>query len=341
MAYIKLSKTNFFHNLDAIVKQAGKKDRVAIVLKDNAYGHGLLEIAQLSREYGIKRAIVQSEVEAQQIADFFEYILVLADFPQQKTSNIHYTINSLETIKKFPKNTKVELKVDTGMHRNGIAMGELEVALNAIKEQNLELCGVFTHHRSADELTSEWFWQNQNFKKIKEQVKSFGFENILFHSANSASLFRYEKFDEDMVRVGIAAYGLLDLPKPLQKVELKPVLSLYAKKISQRTLQKGECIGYGATFCAKETMNVATYDIGYGDGFLRCLSNNYTTSKNEQLLGRISMDNSCFTTQKDEILVFNDARGVAKKAGTIAYEIVTSLKPSLQREIIEDIYNGK
>jgi len=334
VAYIKLSKTNFFHNLDAIVKQAGKKDRVAIVLKDNAYGHGLLEIAQLSREYGIKRAIVQSEAEAQQIVDLFEYILVLADFPQQNTQNIHYTINSLETIKKFPKNTKVELKVDTGMHRNGVAMYELEVAFDAIKEQNLELCGVFTHHRSADELTSEWFWQNQNFKKVKEQVKSFGFENMFFHSANSASLFRYEKFEEDMVRVGIAAYGLLELPKPLEKVKLKPVLSLYAKKISQRTLQKGECVGYGATFCAKETINIATYDIGYGDGFLRCLSNSYTTPNGEQILGRISMDNSCFSTQEDEILVFNDAKEVAKNANTIAYEIVTSLKASLLRKII-------
>ena len=75
---------------------------------------------------------------------------------------------------------------------------------------------IFTHHRSADELTSEWYWQNDIFKKVKkhsiELAKEFGFPSLRFHSSNSAALFRNNNFDEDMARVGVAAYGCMELP---------------------------------------------------------------------------------------------------------------------------------
>ncbi|MDQ1264066.1 MAG: alanine racemase, partial [Campylobacterota bacterium] len=238
MAYIILNKNNFFNNLDIIANRTKSVDKIALVLKDNAYGHGLLEMASMASEYGIKRAVVQTSKEANEIESFFDYILVLADMPQNANSKTRYTINDLKSIDKFPTGTKVELKVDTGMHRNGIAMSELEEAFLQIKRAGLILEALFTHHRSADELTSEWFWQKENFKIVKERAKvlanEFGFGLLRFHSSNSASLFRYADFDEDMARVGIAAYGCLEAPKPFDIQNLKPVLSVYAKKISQR-----------------------------------------------------------------------------------------------------------
>lgn len=333
MAYITLNKNNFFNNLDTIANHSKSKDKIAIVLKDNAYGHGLSEIASLACEYGIKKAVVRTQDEAQIIEDFFEYILVLGEIPNKPSSKMRYTINDIESISKFPKDTLVELKVDSGMHRNGIAMNELHEAFIKIKKAGLVLEAVFTHHKSADELTSEWFWQNDNFKKMKTEAKylaeEFSFEPLRFHSANSASLFRTESFDEDMARVGIAAYGCLEDSK-----KLSPVLSLYADKISSRELKKGQRVGYGGTFVANEDCVVSNYNFGYGDGFLRSSSNNFITPNKRELVGRISMDNSSFIAKDETLLIFNDASQAAKSAGTIAYEVLTSLKASIKREIV-------
>jgi alanine racemase len=219
------------------------------------------------------------------------------------------------------------------MHRNGIAINELNDVLNLIKKQNLNLKAVFTHHRSADELTSEWFWQNRNFKKVKEFFKSYN-KPLRFHSANSASLLRTKDFNEDMARVGIATYGCIDIANEIYKNDLKPVLSLYANKISTKYLKKGSRIGYGGSYALEKDCVVSNYDFGYGDGFLRTLSNNYITPNGEKLLGRISMDNSSFLSDKNEILIFNDAREVAKKANTISYEVLTSLKEKIKRVVV-------
>jgi len=339
MPYITLNKNNFFNNLDIIKKQTKDINKIALVLKDNAYGHGLIEISTLAKEYGIKKVVVRTYQEAIQVQDYFEYILILSDFPKKYNDKFRYTINDLNNINKFDKNTKIELKIDTLMHRNGISISDLKKSFQSIKEAGLVLEAVFTHHRSADELSSEWFTQNDIFKTIKDEsqklANEFGFNKLRFHSANSASLFRYQDFDEDMVRVGIAAYGCLELSNALNiESKLKPVLSLYAKKISSRKLQEGKCIGYGATYTTSKTITVSNYDFGYGDGFLRSCSNNYTTPNNEKLLGRISMDNSSFLSNKDELLIFDDASKIAISAGTISYEVLTSLKSNIQREYV-------
>ena len=338
MAYITLNKKSFFNNLDIIAKHTKTKDKIALVLKDNAYGHGIQEIAVMAKEYGIKKVVVQCESEAKILEDYFEYILVLADTPHVKSSKKRYTINDIKSINKFPSGTLVELKVDTGMHRNGISMHELRESFIKIKESGLILEAVFTHHRSADKLSSEWFWQNDNFKVVKQEAsdlaEEFGFSPLRFHSANSAALFRSSDFSEDMARVGIASYGCMELPPSLHVNGFKPILSLYANKVSSRELKRGECVGYGATFEAKEDCVVSNYDFGYGDGFLRVLSNNYKTPSHVELVGRISMDNSSFLSDEDELLVFDDASVVAQMAETIGYEVLTSLKSDIRREII-------
>jgi alanine racemase len=338
MAFITLNKKHFFNNLDIITKQTQSKEKVALVLKDNAYGHGIIEVATMAKEYGITKAVVQNYSEAEVVEDFFEYILVLADFPQKPSTKIRYAINDANVVAKLPKGTLVELKVDTGMHRNGIAMSELSSTLRSIKEQGLVLEAVFTHHRSADELTSEWFWQNEKFTQVKEEAtllaRELGFSTLRFHSSNSASLFRFEEFSEDMARVGIAAYGCMKLPHSLNVDGFRAILSLYAKRISSRKLSKGEKVGYGATFKVEEECQVSTYDFGYGDGFLRVCSNSYVTPLGVKMVGRVSMDNSSFVSTKDELLIFDDASVVAPFALTISYEVLTSLKAAIERRVI-------
>ena len=338
MAYITLNKNNFFNNLDIIANRTKSVDKIALVLKDNAYGHGLLEMASLAKEYGIRRAVVRTCQEAGAIDNFFDYVLVLSDIPLNKSNKVRYTINDINTIDKFPSGTKVELKVDTGMHRNGIAMSELKDAFVKIKEAELILEAVFTHHRSADELTSEWFWQNDNFKSVKKEAtylaEEHGFEKLRFHSSNSASLFRHSDFDEDMARVGIAAYGCIGLPNSLHVDNFKPVLSLSASKISSREVKVGKRVGYGGDYEVMQDCIVSNYNFGYGDGFLRSCANGYKTPDGIELIGRVSMDNSSFLSSEDELLIFDDASDMALHAGTISYEVLTSLKPDIKREIV-------
>lgn len=338
MAFIQLSREAYFHNLDIIAQKVGGVSKIAVVLKDNAYGHGLLEMAELSKEFGLKEAVVHNVGEAEQIKHCFERVMILGGHEYRADEQLFFAINSLSQIEKMPKGCRVELKVDTGMHRNGVSMDEVDLALEKISQQGLVLKGVFTHNRSAETLSSEWFWQRKNFEAVKSEVlrlqAEYGFTTPRFHSANSASVFRFKTFDEDLVRVGIAAYGCLEMDTSLEQPELRPVLALKAKKIATRRLRKGEHVGYNATFRADEEMVVSTYDAGYADGLLRAASNNYETPEGERLLGRISMDNSTFTGNKEELLVFDNASRYAKAAGTISYEILVGLHPKISREVV-------
>ena len=338
MAYITLNKTHFFNNLDIIAQLTCGKDKIALVLKDNAYGHGLLEIAQLAQEYGITKAVVRSNAEAETIAHLFEYILVLADTPEKPSEKIRYTINDLEQIKQFAKGTKVELKVNSGMNRNGVEMDELGTAFRMIQTQGLELEAVFTHHSSADDENEFYELQKSNFEQIKKEAKALAkehsFNALRFHSCNSAALFRQGALEDDMARVGIAAYGCLELENSKAQKKLQPVLSVYAKRLSSRVLNAGACVGYSATYTADTKCVVSNYDFGYGDGFLRACSNAYVTPQNIHIAGRISMDNSSFLSDADELLIFDDARVAAKWAKSISYEMLTSLKGYLKRSVV-------
>ena len=330
MSLITLNKSNFFYNLDLILSKTGTIEKIALVLKDNAYGHGICEIAQMAKEYGITKAVVRSDAEAKKIEEFFEYILVLADIPKVPSKKIRYTINDMSRVGEYPKDTLVELKVNTSMNRNGINSDELNDTLEVIKKQGLKLEAVFTHHSCADELNANYDRQVKNFEAIKKSLPS----KLRLHSCNSAALFRCDDFSEDMVRVGIAAYGCLEMPKSLSQVAFKPVLSLYGDKISQRELAKGDSVGYGASFVADEPTVVSNYDFGYGDGFLRACSHTYQTPSATKIAGRISMDNSSFLSDEKRLLIFEDAREVSKYAKTISYEVLTSLKENIKRQII-------
>jgi alanine racemase len=341
MAYITLNKEFFFNNLDIIAQQSKGKDKIALVLKDNAYGHGLREIASMAAEYGITKAVVRNYKEAKKIADFFEYILVLADKPKEAMKNVCYAINDKCDVAMLPRATRVELKVNSGMNRNGIEAEELEEVFEAIVKRGLLLEGVFTHHACADELDPHFYRvQKECFSSVKQRVKSlakiYGMKALRYHSCNSAALFRERDFQEDMARVGIAAYGCLVMPDDSAALakKLQPVLSVYAKKISTRLVCAGSSVGYGATFSPNKDVYVSNYDFGYADGFLRSTAASFTTPQNIAIAGRISMDNSSFVSDKEELLVFNNAHVAAKAAGTISYEVLTALKSYLYRKIV-------
>jgi alanine racemase len=334
MAFITINRQNFHHNLNQIALKTGSVDKIAIVLKDNAYGHGLKLIANLSKEFGVKHAIVKNLKEAEAVRALFETILILND-EIVKDDLYSFTVNSLSDIEKAEKGAKVELKVDTGMHRNGIVPDELDEALILIGKQGLNLVGVMTHFRSADEMGSELYWQQKQFDSIKNKVEKSNFENVRFHSCNSAAILRSRHFDEDLVRVGIAAYGYNELPYPFDDISLKAVMLLHASKVSTRDIKRSQRLGYAGDFTAPKDMTVSTYDLGYGDGWTRTDSSNpYITAEGLSILGRVSMDFILLESQKDEVIIMDNAKEAAKQFGTISYEMTTSLSSAIPRIVV-------
>ncbi len=334
MAYIKINKENFFHNLSQFTKKTGSKEAIGIVLKDNAYGHGLELMAQLSQEFGLTQAVVRTYQEAKRIKPYFQKILILGDQAVQDET-CSFALNSLEDIDKAEQGSMVELKVDTGMHRNGVALEEIREALERIEHRELILVGVMTHNRSADELSSELFWQQKNFEKVKKIVKDFGINNIYFHSFNSATALRLACHKEETIRLGIGAYGYSELPNIYETLDLKPVLSLWAKKIATRQLKKGQRVGYGGTFIAPKNMTISTYDLGYGDGWMRSSSlEAFVTAENLPILGRVSMDYVSLESTKEAVCIFDNALSAGKQLSTISYELMTQLHSDIERIVV-------
>lgn len=340
MAKILLNKNNLFHNLKTISKHAGGMQKVAVVLKDNAYGHGLKEIATLCNEFGIKKAVVRTLEEALSIEELFDEILILShrDF-YTYSHTFHIALNTIEELDFLPLGSNVHIKVDTGMHRNGISPQQLEEAIHGLCEKKCKITGVFTHHRSADCLSTDFYWQNDQFKAIKNKVvnicEKLSLDIPSFHSCNSSALFRHKNFDEDFARVGIAIYGYIESDDIFKNPSLKPVLSLWANRVSKKEIKKGQKVGYGGTFTAKEDMTVSTYDVGYGDGFLRLNEKqSYITPQGYEVLGRVSMDNLSLNTDDEEVCIFKDVKELASIQNTITYEITTTLSTQIPREIV-------
>jgi len=334
MSIIKLSKSSFFHNLDYFSKVCGDKKKIAIALKDNAYGHGIEQIAQLANQYGIKHVFVKNLQEAQLVKKYnFETILVLYDIPTKKDDNIIISINSLDHIKNIPNKSKVELKIDTDMNRNGITIDQIKDAIDLIKQKELLIYGVFTHFCCSDEDNNITQIQETKFLQAVELVKQYIKYDFRVHCANSAGALKVDMSKYDIARIGLGIYGYLDLK---EEKYLKPVLCLYAKKIATKNLKKGDHVGYGSdSFIAQKDMIVSNYDIGYGDGFFRANTDKKREIANGlEVLGRVSMDSFSVESSDEEICVFDNVTKLAKVHNTIKYEILTNLKANIKRVII-------
>ena len=334
MSEITLNREAYKHNITQIANKVGGVEKIYLIAKDNSYGHGARLICEFGAKLGIKKCVVRTLDEAVEIAEFFDEVLILSHIPTgNEDERFVYAINDISNLKTLKKGLKIHIAVDTLMHRNGIKTHELENALNLAVQSGFKLLGFYTHFRKADELDGDFFAQRSNFlefKKIaKEKSAEFGFENVIFHSCNSAAIERSGEFSDEFVRVGIAQFGYAQFDESLN---LKPVLKLYADKISSRILQKGEKVGYGAKFEAPNDLKIATYDIGYADGVFRYNGEGDLNLPNGvKMLGKMSMDSFVCEDFGDKVCVIDDARVWAKFFNTIEYEILVKLHEKIQR----------
>lgn len=340
MAEILINSEFFKHNLNLISTHLAPQQIPALVLKDNAYGHGLKEISILARKNGVENVFVKNESEALQIQNDFKHITVFyGEVSSNAPKNIYQVVQDLQTLHRIDPCRGFELEVNCGMNRNGIAYGDLKNALKIIARRNLNFIGVFTHNGYADEGGELMQKQEEKSRTIQDQIIKICNNLMLplprFHFHNSSGTFRKENIQE-IVRIGIAVYGYLCSSHPLH-TQLKPIASLWAKRICSHTLKQGDKIGYGGIWEMPKDGKVSSYDLGYGDGLFRV--SEFTQEavfcdEGEQILPRMSMD--CFSTisQKDEICLFRDVRDWARIFKTIPYEILVKLSPFIKRTII-------
>ena len=323
MATLYINKSNLFKNLDKI---SSINPNILAVIKDNAYGHGIITVSKLLKEYGIKKVCVRNNNEANIIKEFFEEILVFNPNSARNAKNVSYSINSLSQCKKN-RHPYIHLKIDTGMHRNGILENEIDEVLKIVLNKNFQIKGVFSHFCCSEEINNDTFIQYEKFKIIKNKIEKFCKKNNLkipyFHITNSTAL---DKLPDtfDYVRPGIAMYGGIE--------GYSPVMSLIAKAVSIREI-KNDGVGYNKTFFEKEKIKLTTIDVGYSDGIP--YFKNGCKLKDTNAVGKISMDYMSVVGEYKEVTIFDDIKEFVKNFDTITYEILVKMSPRIKRVVIE------
>jgi len=325
LAFIEINKNNLLHNLNIISK---KNKEILAVIKDNAYGHGILHIAKILQESGIKRVCVRNNIEAKLVQDMFEEILVFFPELHYNAMNISYTISDMRSLKRC-KHKKIHLKFDTGMHRNALNLEDVDEILK-LAFSKFEVKGIFSHFCCSDEVGCDTFIQLKRFKNLKSKVVEFCKKNNFnipkFHIANSDAIFKIDELF-DYVRPGIALYG------GIKKQNLKPVMSLWGDAIKVIDIQKNQFVGYNKKYMFNEDTKITLIDLGYSDGIL--YFDKELKLKDTKAVGKISMDSMSVIGEYKKVCIFDDVREFVKNYPyTITYDILTKLKPNIKRIVV-------
>lgn len=297
-----LSTENLLHNL-SIIKQNASNSQVIAMVKANAYGHGLrsvalrlekhvysLGVSSIEEALALRRAGVKSPITLMEGVFGPDELLIAS------CQNFHVVFHENRQLTWLLQSTlplllKVWLKIDTGMGRLGFSPHDAKEAYQRLsKSQNVvQPVNLLSHLACADNL--EYHLNQQQMKIFKEFVKDLsGLKSL----ANSAGIFGFPDAHYDIIRPGIALYGV----SPFSHVHgselgLKPVMTLQTELIAVRNLQKGSSIGYGGRFICPEDMPIGVIAIGYGDGYPRTAQDGTPILVNNvrcQIVGRVSMD---------------------------------------------------
>ncbi len=365
-------------NIDTIRKLAGKR-QIAVALKANAYGHGLAEIISLllKNKKGDIQYIALHSLDEAILARKFGWdrnilivgYIALNDLSAVFDYNLEPTVYNIETIsqlgklsEKFKRAVFVHLKIETGTNRQGIEPGKIKKAVEVIKKySHLKLKAVSTHFANIEDTTDHSFAESQlnNFNEAVANIKKIGLKPELLHTASSAALLLFEKTKFDLVRPGIAFYGLWPSKETYLSYRLqgrsnkilKPALSWFTRIIQIKDILPDSFVGYGCSYRTTSKTKLAVLPVGYYDGYDRSLSNlAYVLIKGKRapVRGRICMnlmmvDISDIPGVKLEepvtLIGKNDKESISAEllaglANTVNYEIVSRINENIPRIII-------
>jgi len=356
---VYLSKTALLHNFQHL-RAMEPQLHVAPVLKSNAYGHGLTQVAEILDKQGAPFFCVDSLYEAKVLKHqgIKTPILIMGyiDPSSLKTSKLPFAfvvsnLASAQAIATYQPQAKVHLFVDTGMHREGVIVAELPAFLHQIRHLELNIEGLMSHFATADEPDSSQIrLQEQNFQQALKVVRQYGIRPRWIHLSASAGRYSSLNHGCNMVRIGKALYGLPPIPEidPL----LQPVLKLTSKIADIKTINKGDQVGYGATYTAGQKMTIGILPIGYNDGVDRRLSDKGVVLVSGEpcpIIGRVSMNVTAIDLSGvaadlgQEAVIFSDRPedpnsliNSAQRCNTIAYDLLVHINPTALRREVTD-----
>ncbi|MAF25619.1 alanine racemase [bacterium] len=373
-SWVEVSRSAILNNLKEYQRVVGPEVQVMPILKSNAYGHGMVEVAKLvSSKVNIIGVVSLGEALELRARGVRKPIFVLSYAPSELlkkavTQKIELPVYSLKFAqeisrlsKKSGRQVKVHLKIDTGTSRLGVlSKNALEFVRSVSNLPGLKIEGIWSHFAASED--------NQNF--TRRQILSFN--NLLnqldlsgtkIHFACSAAILTQPESRFSMVRLGIGLYGLWPSvqakkisDKAGHKLRLKPALNWKTNIVQIKSLPAGTKVGYGSTYITKKKTVMAVLPVGYWEGYDRRLSNKsdvLVRGKRCSVLGRICMNLTMVDVSKvtgvkvkDEVVLLGKqahgaTRGevsteeLADHIGTINYEVVTRINPLLPRVYVK------
>ncbi|NBU31715.1 MAG: alanine racemase [Actinobacteria bacterium] len=355
-------------NVDFLTKKSGDAAVMAVV-KADAYGHGLIPSARAALAGGatwLGTALYQEALTLRAAGISARVLTWLGTVDDQfaeciaadidlGVSSKHTLLAVVQEARKQGKRARIHFKIDTGLGRNGATASELEqlIAIAGSEADAVNLVGAMSHFAYADEPNHPTIAsQIANFEQAVSWISAAGFDLEVKHLANSAATLTLPEAHFNLVRPGIAIYGItpgLSLGTA-SELGLKPVLSLHASVALVKNVPAGSGVSYGHTYHTKAQTNLALISAGYSDGVPRAASNKAPVllrGETFKVAGRVCMDQFVLDVGDlqvsigDEALLFGDPRrgepsveDWAMATDTIGYEIVTRLGPRVERQYI-------
>lgn len=373
LVWVELDRTAPEHNLRQLRAGAAVGVIACAVVKSNAYGHGVAEIASLlpsAEWFGVNS--LEEGLELRRLGITRPVLLLghvpLDELPSAVEADLHLTIYNRETVERlaalssFTRPARVHVKVDTGTSRQGVLPEDLEDFLLLVKRTpRIQLQGISTHYANIEDTLNHDYatMQISRFAAAMQVVDRTVGRPPFIHTACTAAALLFRSTHYTMLRSGIGLYGLWpsretmlafrekDGPVP----EFHPVLSWKTRLVQAKVVPEGTYVGYGCSYRTTRRTKLGVLPVGYADGYDRALGNRahvLIRGRRAPILGRICM-NLCMidltdvpgAKLEDEVVLLGSsgderisAETMAEWAGTINYEVVTRISPLLPRKVV-------
>jgi alanine racemase len=367
--WVEVNLTRLSRNLQAIRTHVAPA-KVMIVVKANAYGHGLAEVSKhlSSQADYIGVAVLEEGIFLREMG-VTAPILILGGIwgdqvPQYLQHNLTLTASSVERLEQINAvagqlgvKAKVHLKIDTGMERIGVHYYNAQtIQETALKCANVEVEGIFSHFANADsqDLTHARL-QLERFSEVLRFYEAHNLPMPIRHMANSPAILQLPESHFDMVRPGILLYGVYPSSEVNHSVQVRPALAWKSRVVYFKVVKPGHPVSYGSTWQSDHPVRIVTLPVGYGDGYFRSLSNKtqvFIRGKKYPQVGRICMDQMMVNIETDsafngdEVILIGESGGeaisvqdLADWAGTIPYEILTNINTRVPRVYLSEEKN--
>jgi alanine racemase len=368
LTWLEISQTALAENLKTFRKLIGKERVLAAAVKGNAYGHGLLECARIFEQQSADYLCVNAVFEARNLRENNIKIPILIigytslkeiqEAVDLKCEITCYNIETLKALSSIKRKVNIHLKIETGTHRQGIGIGNLNNFIPFFKRHtNVNLKGVSTHLANLEDRINHQYalMQLQQFKNAVCLLENHGLYPQYQHCANSAAALLMPEAHFNFVRIGIGNYGLWPSEKTKRatrrtglNIQLQPALTWKTIVAKIKKGKKGALISYGCTYEMRQNGQIAVLPIGYYDGYVRKLSNKgYVLIRGQKapIVGRVCMNMTMVDITaipnvklEDEVVLIGRQREkiitveqVAKWSDTINYEVTTRINEKIPR----------